>query len=107
MRSAYITHIPCPSKTDFVYCRLLTEHSDADPAAEIELEGDSSCSTSPTSSVTTPSVPMKIVDLVLVLGGMDTQGEIFDDCLVLWLEEQALAPSDTGLENPLQGTHLS
>ncbi len=106
MRSAYITHIPCPSKTDFVYCRLLTEHSDADPAAEIELEGDSS-NTSSTGSVTTPSVPMKIVDLVLVLRGMDTQGEMFDDCLVLWLGEQALAPSDTGLENPLQGTHLS
>jgi hypothetical protein len=31
--------------------------------------------------------PSKLVDLLLVHGGMDTEGEIFDDCLVYMLKE--------------------
>ena len=31
--------------------------------------------------------PTKTVDMMLVVGGMDTEGEIFDDCLVLLLDD--------------------
>lgn len=31
--------------------------------------------------------PTKTVDMLLVVGGMDTEGEIFDDCLVFLIKD--------------------
>ena len=59
-------------------------------------------SVSPLPEMTAPEIqgPTKTVEMMLLVGGMDTEGEIFDDCLVFLLKDHG-EDVDDDVEEPV------
>ena len=61
--------------------------SDATPEPELELG------------------PTKTVEMMLVLGGMDTEGEVFDDCLLYLLKDLGEKETQSTDGADVEGAH--
>lgn len=79
-----------------IYFSLYPIYPISDPAEKPPLEGAQIDGTASPPGVckatddTPPGGKTKIVEMLLVVGGMDTEGEIFDDSLVLLLNDLSM-----------------